>query len=134
MKFSVKTRYAVRILLELAAAAAPLSISDLADKTGISPRAVENICARLRYDGISTGIVGPGGGIRLEIPLEDISLGRLVYLFEDGVEFAVCCGDKANDCPNRHVCENRAVWRKISARIQEELDAIPLSSLLLRAR
>ena len=132
MKLSVQTRYAVRILFELAAATTPLSIGDLSEKTGISPRAVENICAQLRYDGISTGIVGPGGGIRLEVPLGDISLGRLIYLFEDGVEFAVCCGDKANNCPNQLDCENRAVWRKVSAKIQEELDAIPLDSLLRR--
>ena len=131
MKLSAKTRYAVRILFELAAAA-PLSIGDISEKTGISQRAVENICARLRYDGISTGIVGPGGGIRLEIPLEDISLGRLVDLFEGGVEFAVCCGDKANDCPNQNACENRAVWRRLSAKIQAELDAIFLDSLLRR--
>jgi len=131
MRLSAKTRYAVRILFELAVAAAPRSIGDLSEKTGISTRTVENICARLRYDGISTGIVGPAGGIRLEVPLRDISLGRLVDLFEDSVEFAVCCGDKANDCPNRHMCENRAVWRKVSAKIQAELDAIPLESLLL---
>ena len=130
MKLSTKTRYAVRVLSELAAAAAPLSIDGLSEKTGISRRAVENICARLRYDGISTGIVGPGGGIRLQVPLEEISLGRLVDLFEDGVEFAVCCGDKANDCPNQSVCENRAVWRKVASKIQAELDAIPLDSLL----
>jgi Rrf2 family protein len=130
MKLSAQTRYAVRILSELATAAAPLAIGDLSEKTGISPRAVEKICAQLRYDGISTGIVGPGGGIRLEVPLGDISLGRLVDLFEDGVEFAVCCGDKANDCPNQQDCENRAVWRKVSAKIQAELDAIPLDSLL----
>ena len=132
MKLSAKTRYAVRILFELAAASAPLSIGDMSEKTGISPRTVEDICARLRYDGISTGIVGAGGGIRLKVPLEDISLGRLVDLFEGGVEFAVCCGDKANNCPNRHVCENRAVWRKLSAKIQAELDAMPLEFLLLR--
>jgi len=130
MKLSVKTRYAVRILSELAAAVAPLSIGDISEKTGISPRAVENICARLRYDGISTGIVGPGGGMRLEVPLEDISLGRLVDLFEDGVELAVCCGDKANDCPNQHACENQRIWRKVSAKIQAELDDIFLDSLL----
>ena len=129
MKLSVRTRYAVRILSELAAA--PLSIGDLSEKTGISPRAVEQICARLRYDGISTGIAGPGGGIRLQVPLGDISLGRLLDLFEGGVEFAVCCGDKANDCPNQSRCGNRAVWRELSAKIQAELDAIPLDALLL---
>ncbi|MDR0239945.1 MAG: Rrf2 family transcriptional regulator [Deltaproteobacteria bacterium] len=132
MKFSAKTRYAVRILSELAAASVPLSIGDVSEKTGISPRTVEHICARLRHDGISTGIVGSGGGIRLKVPLGNISLGRLIDLFEDGVQFAVCCGDKANDCPNQHVCENRAIWRKLSAKIQAELDAIPLGSLLLR--
>jgi len=130
MKLSVQTRYAVRILFELAATAAPLAIGDLSEKTGISPRAVEKICAKLRYDGISTGIVGPGGGIRLQVPLGDISLGRLIDLFEDGVQFEVCCGDKANDCPNQRDCENRAVWRKVSAEIQKNLDAIPLDSLL----
>jgi Rrf2 family iron-sulfur cluster assembly transcriptional regulator len=119
MKLSAQTRYAVRILFELAAAATPLSIGDVAEKTGISPRAVEIICTRLRHDGISTGIVGPGGGIRLEVPLKDISLGQLVELFEGGVEFAVCCGDKAKDCPNQQHCENRAVWRKLSTKIQE---------------
>ena len=62
MKLSVKTRYAVRILSELATAASPLAMSDLSEKTGISLRAVETICAQLRYDGISTGIAGPGGG------------------------------------------------------------------------
>jgi len=132
MKFTVKTRYAVRILSELAATAVPLTIGDLSERTGISPRAVENICARLRYDGISTGLTGPSGGIRLNVPLEDISLGRLVDLFENGVEFAVCCGDKANDCPHRRLCENRAVWRDLSAKIQAELDAVPLDALLRR--
>ena len=131
MKLATKTRYAVRILFELAATSTPLSIGDVSEKTGISPRTVEHICARLRYDGISTGIVGSGGGILLEVPLEDISLGRLVDLFEGGVEFGVCCGDKANDCPNQDSCENRSVWRKLSAKIQAELDAIPLKSLLL---
>ena len=132
MKLSARTRYAIRVLSELTTAAAPLSIGDLAEKTGISTRAVEQICARLRYDGISTGIVGPSGGIRLEVPLGDISLGRLIDLFEDGVAFAVCCGDKANDCPHQNLCENRAVWRELSAKIQAELDDIPLDSLLLR--
>jgi len=132
MKLSAKTRYAVRILFELARVSTPLAIASLSEKTGIRPRVVENICAQLRHDGISTGIVGTGGGIRLKIPLGDISLGRLVDLFEGGVAFAVCCGDKANDCPNQRVCENRAVWREVSAKIQAELDAIPLESLRLR--
>ena len=132
MKLSAQTRYAIRILFELAGTRMPLPVAELSDRTGISLRTVENICAILRYDGISSGISGPGGGMLLQGDMSEISLGRLVDLFEDGVQFSVCCGDKANDCPNMDSCENRAIWRRVSAKVQAGLDDIPLSSLMLR--
>ena len=132
MKLSSQTRYAIRILFELAGTRTPLPIAELSRRTGISLRTVENICSILRYDGISSSLAGPGGGMALELDMSEISLGRLVDLFEDGVQFSVCCGDKANDCPNMELCENRAIWRRVSAKLQAELDSIALSSLMLR--
>lgn len=129
MKLSPKVRYAVRILFELAQVVKPESTASLAEKTGMTIRTVENIHAVLRHEGITEGTVGAKGGITLVTPLSDISLGRLVDLFDDGVAIAVCCGEKSNECPNQDTCETRAVWRKISARIQAELDAISLESI-----
>ncbi len=132
MKLSTKTRYAIRILFELVEASKPISIANLSEKTGITLRTVENINAILRQNDITSSVMGAGGGILLQKKLKDISLGQMVTFFDEGVEFAVCCGDKANDCPNQKTCKTRAVWYEISAKIQNELDAISLETILLQ--
>lgn len=126
MKLSTNTRYAVRIIFELQGASAPLSMSALADKTGLTLRAIENIQTVLKENGLTTATSGPGGGLRLAVPLERISLGTLVRLFDRGVELTVCCGEKSNECPNRGQCPNRAAWDDISAVLQEQLDNVSL--------
>jgi len=130
MKLSTNTRYAVRILFELQSFHEPVSTSWLAEKTGLTLRTVENIHAVLKRSGITSGTVGARGGIQLVKPLADISLGALVALFDGGVEFAVCCGDKSNDCPNQDGCEIRSVWRTVSSAVQKQLDAVSLDSIL----
>lgn len=132
MKLSPNTRYAVRLLFELKGLDQPVSTAFLAEKTGIALRTVETIHSVLRQNGITAGTVGAKGGIMLTVPLRDISLGRLISLLDNGVEFAVCCGEKANECPNQGVCEIRAVWDGVSAGVQRQLDAISLESILCR--
>lgn len=130
MKLSPSTRYAIRVLFELNGLDAPVSTAYLAEKTGMTLRTVENIHATLRRGGITAGTVGAKGGIRLLEPLEAISLGRLVALFDNGVEFAVCCGEKSNECPNQAECEIRNAWNAVSQIVQDRLDAISLESIL----
>lgn len=130
MKLSPNTRYAIRILFELQKGREPVSTAFLAEKTGMSLRTVENIHAVLRQNQITSGTVGAKGGIQLQVSLADISLGSLVRLFDDGVEFTVCCGEKSNECPNQNVCEMRSVWRSVSNKVQTELDAVSLESIL----
>lgn len=130
MKLSANTRYAIRILFELHEAAVPLSISTLSQKTGIALRTIENVHTVLKRHGVTGASVGAKGGIALRRRLDTVSLGRIVAWFDDGVEFAVCCGDKGNECPQQDECRTRAAWRKVSARVQRELDAILLSDIL----
>lgn len=130
MKLSTNTRYAIRIIFELAGSTEPVSSAYLAERAGLTLRAVENIQAILKREGITSGTVGPKGGINLLRPLSGISLGDMVRLFDGGVEIAVCCGDKSNDCPNQDTCETRSVWRAVSGEIQRELDAVSLERIL----
>jgi Rrf2 family iron-sulfur cluster assembly transcriptional regulator len=130
MRFSPNTRYAIRVLFELSGLSEPVSTACLAEKTGMSLRTVENIHAVLRREEITAGTVGAKGGIALLVPLAKISLGKLVTLFDDGVAFAVCCGDKSNECPNQAGCDIRNVWRTVSHMVQEQLDAISLDAIL----
>ncbi|CAK7017941.1 MAG: HTH-type transcriptional regulator IscR [Desulfovibrio sp.] len=132
MKLSPNTRYAIRVLFELSGLSEPVSTAYLAEKTGMTLRTVENIHAVLRREKITAGTVGAKGGIQLLVPLEKVSLGKLVDMFDDGVEFAVCCGDKSNECPNQAACDIRNVWQAVSREVHRQLDAIPLAAVLRR--
>lgn len=122
------------MIFELALENGALSIPALSEKAGIARRTVENIHTVLREYGITASIIGAKGGIHLAVPLSGISLGRLVALFDNGVEFEVCFGDKSNDCPRQLACDTRSVWQTVSDRIQQELDAVSLDGLFSQYR
>ena len=105
MKLSTNTRYAIRILFELHLAKGPVSIASLSELTNIGPKTVENILVTLRQNDITASIIGAHGGIRLNKSLSDISLGKMIALFDEGVRFIVCFGEKSNDCPRQNTCE-----------------------------
>ena len=130
MKLSTHTRYAIRILFELHLARGPISIAALSELTNIGLKTVENIHAVLRQNDITASIIGAHGGIRLNKPLSAISLGKMIELFDEGVRFVVCFGEKSNDCPRQNVCETRSVWKTISGQIQKELDTVSLEAIL----
>ena len=130
MKLSTHTRYAIRILFELHLAKGPVSIAALSELTNIGLKTVENIHAVLRQNDITASIIGAHGGIRLNKPLSAISLGKMIELFDEGVRFVVCFGEKSNDCPRQNVCETRSVWKTISGQIQKELDTVSLEAIL----
>lgn len=130
MKLSTHTRYAIRILFELHLAKDPVSIAALSELTNIGLKTVENIHAALRQNDITASIIGAHGGIRLNKPLSAISLGKMIELFDEGVRFVVCFGEKSNDCPRQNVCETRSVWKTISGQIQKELDTVSLEAIL----
>lgn len=130
MKLSPNTRYAIRLLFELKGSEQPASTAYLSEKTGIALRTVETIHAVLRQGGVTAGTVGAKGGITLIQPLETISLGRLIELLDNGVEFAVCCGEKSNECPNQKTCPIRAVWNAVSFAVQKQLNAVSLDAIL----
>ncbi|MDR1659986.1 MAG: Rrf2 family transcriptional regulator [Desulfovibrio sp.] len=129
MKLKTDIRYAVRIIYTLAGASAPVSMACLSEKTGIAPRAVELTHSVLKRNGFTTGAVGSKGGIRLAVPLSEITLGGLVEIFDGGVELFVCSGKKTNECSDKHNCAMRSVWNDLSDRIQHELNSISLGEI-----
>lgn len=130
MKLSTHTRYAIRIIFELHLANSPVSIAALSEQTNISQKVVENVHAILKQNRITEAIIGARGGIRLCKPLSEISLGDMIDLFDEGVRFVVCFGNKSNDCPRQRVCETRSVWKTISGKIRQELGKVSLESIL----
>lgn len=130
MRLSTNTRYAIRLIYELYQVKSPLPIASLAERINVSNKIIESIHSILKQQEITEAIIGANGGIRLVRPLEAISLGEMITLFDDGVRFVVCFGNKANNCPRQSVCETQSVWKTISDRIQHELDSVSLSDIL----
>ena len=132
MKLSARSRYAARILLELARhkTETPMSAAVLSQHTGVSVQFVEQILKPLKQKGLTKSIRGAAGGHRLAKNPESITLGEVVRLMEGGIQLTVCCGEKAGDCPRKDGCLTRNAWVQVSRTLERELDSITLSTLL----
>ena len=133
MKLSARSRYAARILLELArhTGDSPLSASTLSQQTGVSVQFVEQILKPLKQQGLTTSLRGAAGGHKLARPAAEITLGEVVRLMEKGIQLTVCCDDRKMDtCPRKDGCLTRMAWQKVSQSLERELDSITLASLL----
>jgi Rrf2 family protein len=132
MKLSARSRYAARILLELAhhVGASPMSAATLSQHTGVSVQFVEQILKPLKQSGLTASVRGAAGGHRLARPAEKITLGEVVRLMEGGIMLTVCCGEKSNECPRRDGCLTRRAWMQVSKTLERELDSISLITLL----
>ncbi len=132
MKLSARSRYASRILLELAKhmEKPPMSAASLSRQTGVSVQFVEQILKPLKQSGLTRSIRGAAGGHRLARPASEISLGEVVRLMEGGIRLTVCCGERADECPRKEGCLTRRAWMRVSDALEQELDSISLASLL----
>ncbi len=132
MKLSARSRYAARILLELARnrETSPMSATTLSQHTGVSVQFVEQILKPLKQKGLTVSVRGAAGGHKLARPADAITLGEVVRLMEGGIHLTVCCGDKANNCPREAGCLTRRAWLSVSHSLEKELDSISLATLL----
>lgn len=129
MRISTETHYASRLLLAVALHAdrTPLSASDLADNTGIPLDCVDDVMDSLR----SAGLVNSGGetGFRLGTRPEEISLGRVLRVMDDGIRLNHCRSPE-DRCPECHKCKTKDVWAGVIEAIERELETITLADLM----
>lgn len=132
MKLSARSRYAARILLELAQhkGTAPLSAATLSQRTGVSVQFVEQILKPLKQAGITSSVRGAAGGHRLSKSADRVSLGDIVRLMEGGICLTVCSGKNHGNCQKQESCRTRKAWERVSEALENELNAITLDSML----
>ena len=130
MRISAKADYAVRAVIELAAApeGANLSAREIATAQSIPQNFLENILAELRRAGIVHTHRGPGGGSSLARPAADITVGEILLAI-DGPLAAV-----RDLAPEQLVYEGparnlAAVWCQVHTCLQELLDGVSVADL-----
>jgi Rrf2 family protein len=78
MRLSARVDYALRAMAELAAAAAPRTVDQLATAQRIPSKYLENILGELRRGGLLRSQRGPEGGHRLARPPGEISIADVI--------------------------------------------------------
>ena len=95
---------------------------------------VEQIMLKLRRADIVISTRGAHGGYRLSRPADRISVKDVMNASEHST-FDVHCGShpvEEERCSSSHDCSIRPVWMLLQRRIDEVLDSVRLSDLLLQ--
>lgn len=136
MWISRRTDYATRAVLALALAGegATLKIHEIADRTSTPAAFLEQILPQLRGAGLVRSERGPRGGYRLNHAPEDITLDRVVRIFE-GPLAPISCATRAEPepCPMDAGCSLRHVWEEVRDATIAIVEAHTFADLAARA-
>jgi len=134
MRLSTKSRYGTRMLLDIAenCRCGPVSVAEIAARTGISEKYMEKVIRRLKKAGLVLSKRGPKGGHMLTRPADSITVGDVVRALEDWVVLKGCSisKDTCATCSRVDTCPTKDVWEQASAVMLQTLDAYTLQSLL----
>ena len=131
MKFSQKSRYGLRALIDLAvnSRTEQVALGSIAQRNGISPQYLEHVFSALRRADIVKSIKGPQGGYFLQREPSAITVAEIVEALE-GSYFL----DAENDDEAQRSSDQQAIQSLIIDRInrstQEILQSITLKDLV----
>ena len=131
MVVSSKGRYALRVMVELAAAPAGeyLPLAGISGRQGISEKYLEAIFAPLAKAGYVEGQRGKNGGYRLTKAPQDYTVGSILRLTEKTLAPVACMAAGAPACERAGSCPTRALWQGLDACIAGYLDGVTLQDL-----
>ncbi len=135
MKISTKSRYGVRLLLEMASRyqQGPVHLADVAARQGISLKYLEQIIIPLKKANYVNSVRGPKGGHILARPPEEITVGEIVALLEEG-ETLLECSTRPEACERAGLCLTRDLWRGAAKALFDHLYSITLADLLQKGQ
>lgn len=142
MKLSSKGDYATRVLVELAASEGPqaLSVHELARRTGISGKYLEQIMMRLRTANLVRSRRGASGGYELAKEANEITIGDVIRLMDGPLAPSPCASQSAHvpcpayRCPSEESCVLRGLWLDVRDAISGVLDGTTFAELVRRQR
>jgi Rrf2 family protein len=131
MKLTTKTRYGVRLLLDLAQHQdkGPIQMSKISIRQNVSVKYLEQIIRLLKQAKFVNSIRGPKGGHMLAKRPKEITLGDITRLFEGQTELVDCISNPEK-CPMSDDCLIRPAWQRATQALYRELDSITIADLL----
>jgi Rrf2 family nitric oxide-sensitive transcriptional repressor len=132
MRLTSFTDYGLRMLMRMAGAPErAFSTADLAAEFGLSRNHLAKIMQRLAQAGLVATRRGGGGGAVLARRPEDIRLGAVVRLLEEGQPLVECLSDGGGACVIDARCRLKARLRMAEVAFLAELDRTTLADVAL---
>lgn len=134
MKISTRGRYALRLMVDLAASPGDefIAIKSIAAHQEISEKYLEQIITALSRAGFVKSARGAQGGYKLSRPAEEYTVGMILRAIEGSLVPVKCMEDEPNQCPRRDACVTLDVWKRIDDAINSVVDNITLAELAQR--
>jgi len=134
MKLSTRSRYGTRLMLEMARHyhEGPLQLGDIAKRQEVSVKYLEQIIIPLKKAHYIESVRGRKGGHILARPPEEITVGEIVALLEQGNGLVECAAD-TTICQRADTCPTRLLWKEAHDAMFDRLKAVTLADLVERA-
>lgn len=111
----------------------PIHLMLIAHRQGISVKYLEQIIIPLKKANYVKSVRGPKGGHALARPPEEITVGEIVALLEDGRDL-VDCSSNGDACQRSSHCPTRAIWLEAAQALFAKLESITLADLLAKTQ
>lgn len=131
MKFSTKTRYALRLMIDLARNRNDeyMSLREVSEHQDISVKYLEQIVAQLTRAGLLRSSRGPQGGYRLAKDASLYTPGEIVRAIEGNLSVVACLDCEPNVCTRADACPTLAFWEGLNKTINDYLDSMTLEEM-----
>jgi len=131
VKLSARSRYGVRMMLELAFnyGNGPAFLKDIAAKEEISEKYLSQLVIPLKAAGLINSIRGAHGGYILAKEPSEISLKNIIEVLEGNLDLVNCIKDSSS-CNRVSGCITRGVWTKLGDKVKEVLGSFTLGDLV----
>lgn len=135
MKLTTKARYAVTAMADIAACAetAPVAVSAVALRQGISVTYLEQLMGKLRKAGLVESVRGVSGGFKLARAAADIRVSEIVMAVDEQIKTTACVpGAEAGCQGNSSRCLTHDLWDELGRQIEIFLAAATLDDVISR--
>jgi Rrf2 family protein len=136
LKVSLKTEYALRALMELAARAGEghIPAREIGARQGIPVRFLEHQLAALHKAGLVDSQRGANGGAALARPADEISVAEVIELFEGPLAVMHCLEEHDDECAHSSRCGLQELWMRVDDAVRAVFERTTIAELITRHR
>lgn len=129
MKFSSKSRYALRVMVDLAENDGVQSVKAISMRQDISEKYLEQIFSLLVKAGLVESFRGAQGGYQLAKQTDKIFVGEILRAAE-GSLYVIDCLDPNMPCNIESKCKTHTYWNNLNNLVNNYLDTVSLKDII----